>query len=354
MIKKSLVTLHIIILSLLSTNALSQTYTEDSIAVKAILDSNELYDITVEEVTDTSDGRIVVLDLTSKGVNTIPLEIGKLGNMKDLELGFNNLTTLPKEIWNLTNLVELDLNDNNINNIPYEIGYLVNLKILDLDYNNINTIPAEICDIINLESLDISDNIITSIPSNIGNLINLANLDISYNNLDSLPEEICMLNNLDQLNLRHNNLTDLPDSIVNLVLYDPEVQVRLNVDYNKLCSLSVDVKKWVDTYSDNRDWEETQECDISIISKYKNKNNDYKILFNPGNCSIKLDIFKSGYVKFEVLDLKGRSIETLIDFYKQEGKYNISLNNYKYSSGIYYFKLTINNKTFIKKAVVIR
>ncbi|EKR53371.1 leucine rich repeat protein [Leptospira interrogans str. UI 12758] len=41
-----------------------------------------------------------------------------------LNLGYNQLTTLPKEIEQLKNLQTLDLNNNQLTTIPKEIGQL--------------------------------------------------------------------------------------------------------------------------------------------------------------------------------------------------------------------------------------
>jgi internalin A len=56
---------------------------------------------------------------------------------------FNYLSTLPKEIGQLTNLVDLDVSDNQIVNLPTEILQLVRLKRLDLRGNRLS-IPPEI------------------------------------------------------------------------------------------------------------------------------------------------------------------------------------------------------------------
>ncbi|EMO32618.1 leucine rich repeat protein, partial [Leptospira santarosai str. HAI821] len=42
-------------------------------------------------------------------LTTLPKEIGKLQNLKELNLNKNQLTTLPKEIGKLQNLKELNL-----------------------------------------------------------------------------------------------------------------------------------------------------------------------------------------------------------------------------------------------------
>ena len=52
------------------------------------------------------------LNLHDRQLNILPKEIGNLTNLIELDLSGNNLTTLPKEIVNLTNLTNLDLKNN--------------------------------------------------------------------------------------------------------------------------------------------------------------------------------------------------------------------------------------------------
>ena len=54
-----------------------------------------------------------------------------------MNLRFNNLTNLPKEIGNLTQLNTLYLTHNNLTELPTEIGNLNNLKFLDLSNNDL-------------------------------------------------------------------------------------------------------------------------------------------------------------------------------------------------------------------------
>ena len=63
----------------------------------------------------------------------IPKEIGKLINLKELEIYNNQITgEIPKEIGKLINLTVLGLNNNQLTGeIPKEIGKLVNLQELN-------------------------------------------------------------------------------------------------------------------------------------------------------------------------------------------------------------------------------
>ncbi len=301
--KRIFLILPVIILFFLSINTFSQTYSDDSLAVRAILDSNGLYDISVDSVTDSSGGRIVVLDL-------------------DNQFDQFNITSLPPEIGNLTNLEKLNLWDNFLTSLPQEIGNLTNLRVLFL-YRNY----------------------ITSLPSNMGNLNNLRFLGLGGNSLTSLPSDIGNLTNLEILLLKNNSLTSLPDSIVNLKPFD-----WLDLGYNQLCSLSVDIKAWADRYGYG--WESTQDCDNAIAFASHNKPQTYTILFNPKNSSINLYIPSSGNVKLEVFDIKGRLIATLIDSYKKAGKHYVNWGRHKHCSGIYYLKLSSDNSILIQRVVV--
>uniref|UniRef100_UPI0030DDAFE9 leucine-rich repeat domain-containing protein n=1 Tax=Crocosphaera watsonii TaxID=263511 RepID=UPI0030DDAFE9 len=61
------------------------------------------------------------LDLSFKGLTSIPPEIGQLTNLTSLNLWNNQLSNLPPEIGQLTNLTSLNLWNNQVTNIPPEI-----------------------------------------------------------------------------------------------------------------------------------------------------------------------------------------------------------------------------------------
>ena len=46
----------------------------------------------------------------------------------ELNLRYNELTSLPAEIWQMTNLERLNLGDNSLTSLPAEIGQLANLE----------------------------------------------------------------------------------------------------------------------------------------------------------------------------------------------------------------------------------
>ena len=68
----------------------------------------------------------------------------------ELDLSFNNLTSLPKEIELLDNIVWLNLNDNKFINLPEELINLPNLERLNISNNNIKEFPSDLCGLLSL------------------------------------------------------------------------------------------------------------------------------------------------------------------------------------------------------------
>jgi hypothetical protein len=153
----------------------------------------------------------------AKLTGPIPSEIGRLVNLQELDLQYNELTSLPSEIEDLVNLQKLFLGSNQIASLPPEIGNMINLRALWINNNELSYIPPEIGELSNLEHLDLSNNHISYLPPEFGNLTNLYDLWMYNNKLSSLPPEIANLSNLWNLDMGWNNLTDpVPSFLSNL------------------------------------------------------------------------------------------------------------------------------------------
>ena len=153
-------------------------------------------------VSTNSDGRVTLLNLHSNQLSgTIPVEIGNLTRLQDLDLGFNQLSgTIPVEIGNLTRLQDLVLDANQLSGtIPAEIGNLTRLTSLWLSVNQLSgTIPVEIGNLTSLEHLLLPNNQLSgTIPAEIGNLTRLISLNLLNNQLSgTIPAEIGNLTRL--------------------------------------------------------------------------------------------------------------------------------------------------------------
>lgn len=186
---------------------------------KADLNTNPLKSLPAEIKNLT---KLKKLDAHNAGLEKLPPEIGHLKALENLHLGFefahypNRLTTLPKEIGNLSNLKKLNLTSNQLASLPDTIGKLSKLEFIDLgkaeftlQYNQLHSLPASITNLTNLKALGLGGNKITALPSDIGRLSRLEVLDIRDNPIYSLPtgeQGIGALSNLTSLEIRLPNV----------------------------------------------------------------------------------------------------------------------------------------------------
>lgn len=159
-----------------------------------------------------------VLELSGYQLTSLPLELFELTNLSKLYLSNNLLISLPFEISELKNLTELYLDYNRLTSIPPEISELKNLTKLYLDNNSLTFLPPEISELKNLSELSLLHNRIITLPHEISGLKNLTKLYLGNNQLKSLPPEISELKNLSKIHLDNNKLTSLPPEILELNL----------------------------------------------------------------------------------------------------------------------------------------
>jgi prepilin-type N-terminal cleavage/methylation domain-containing protein len=133
-----------------------------------------------------------------------------------LDRSYSSITTLPSEIWLLTNLWVLDLSFNQITIIPSSISNLTNLTYLNLTGNMLNELPDEIWALMAMEELYLGENTLYYLPPNVYSFGWLRILDLWWNNFSSLPDQIWNFTNLLLLQLEGLHLTELPNSIWNL------------------------------------------------------------------------------------------------------------------------------------------
>ncbi|MEG4026615.1 leucine-rich repeat domain-containing protein [Microcoleus sp. S13C4] len=151
--------------------------------------------------------------LNVQQLTSIPEDLGQLSNLTRLNLMGNRITVIPEDLGKLSNLTQLDLMSNQITQIPEALGKLSNLTQLDLMSNQITQIPEALGKLSNLTQLHLSDNQITSIPEDLGQLSNLTQLDLMSNQITSIPEDLGQLSNLTKLYLSNNQITSIPEAL---------------------------------------------------------------------------------------------------------------------------------------------
>ncbi|KKU48921.1 MAG: Leucine rich repeat protein [Parcubacteria group bacterium GW2011_GWA2_46_9] len=107
---------------------------------------------------DVSDGQ-VRLDLSNKGLDSLPAYVLDMTYLEELNLSSNGLTgALPAEIRKLRNLRKLDVSRNSMTGIPAEISQLSNLEVLDYSYNQITGMPYELANLKKLKTFNLTGN----------------------------------------------------------------------------------------------------------------------------------------------------------------------------------------------------
>ena len=104
-----------------------------------------------------------------------------INGITELQLSQLNLTVLPPEIAEFTQLTHLNLEHNNLSVLPKEFGHLAQLTILNLGHNKFRDFPKEIEKLIQLEELDFCGNQLSTLTKTFGSslphlgLLNLSN-----------------------------------------------------------------------------------------------------------------------------------------------------------------------------------
>ncbi|OGN62739.1 MAG: hypothetical protein A3F09_02640 [Chlamydiae bacterium RIFCSPHIGHO2_12_FULL_49_11] len=181
-------------------------------------------------------------------VRQLSSEIGKLINLRKLNLSFNSLRDVPDTLGQCDQLLVLDLSSNRLSRVPDVLSKMARLVKLSLAHNPISTFcgPVEIGGY--LTSLDLTGCGLSQVE--IGKLKNLAELFLGENCLAQLPVGMEFTAEIKILDLHGNRLTVFPDkplwlnrleyldlSANRLVQIDPCIQAghnlrALNLSYN--------------------------------------------------------------------------------------------------------------------------
>jgi len=161
-----------------------KTFTCDSLAVRSILDHNNLATLAVDSVVgrDSMTGRIFRLDLHGRGIADLTPQVGSLSRLISLDASNNNLVTFPSEIGYCTALCSLRADTNRLYSLPAELSYLDSLQYISIKHNQFASIAPSLgyCD---LRHLDLSDNQLADIPIEFCRLDSLRMLSVSGNRL---------------------------------------------------------------------------------------------------------------------------------------------------------------------------
>jgi hypothetical protein len=105
-------------------------------------------------------------------------------------------------------------------------------------------------------------------------------------------------------------------------------------------------------YKYNPDLVSVNNYDSGIPTEYKLFQN-YPNPFNPST-KIKYQIPFAGLIRISIYDILGREIETIINQYQQAGTFETQWNASKHTSGIYYYRMSVNDYTSSKIMVLVK
>lgn len=130
--------------------------------------------------------KVLSVDLGDQHHNKLPNKIITLKKMLSINLLGNDFKTFPIALTKLPQLEEASFASTGMTHVIPEIGRLKNLRILILDFNEFSTVPVEIGELTNLLYLDVSMNKnLKSLPSTIANLKQLQELRIENTGISS-------------------------------------------------------------------------------------------------------------------------------------------------------------------------
>lgn len=141
-------------------------------------------------------------------------------NIRVLDLGGNNFSSLSPSILNLKNLQKLRLSLNLLRNdgMPWQaMCSMKQLIVLALDHNKLTEVPECICSLLNLQKLTLDHNDIASLPENaFSGLESLRALTLNSNKLTELSISLSECSLLEELDASKNKISKVPPEFGNL------------------------------------------------------------------------------------------------------------------------------------------
>ncbi|KAJ5683143.1 hypothetical protein N7462_006308 [Penicillium macrosclerotiorum] len=188
-------------------------------------------------------GGVETLDLHGNRLQSLPIGLRRLHNLRFLNLSNNDFTMERLEIiFEIPSLVDLKLANNNLKGaLTSEIGRLRQLEGLDLRGNALTVLPQEIAELTSLKVLEIGENHLASLPFEILSKLPLKTLHAPKNKLEGtlIPESVDRFEDLQSLNIA-NNFVDV--FAANPMLYLPSLR-SLFIGVNRIKQLP-SVSSW--------------------------------------------------------------------------------------------------------------
>lgn len=150
------------------------------------------------------------LDLTNRAWRELDSVLWTFGReLLVLNIGYNNIESLPPELGDLMLLRELDCSCNKLKGLPAEIGRCTRLRKLKANGNHITQLPNEMGQCIFLEEVILTENKLRTVPDTLGALQGLKVLRLTNNSLTALPHNLGVVETLEDINCTGNAQLDM-------------------------------------------------------------------------------------------------------------------------------------------------
>ncbi|GFO40033.1 leucine-rich repeat-containing protein 63 [Plakobranchus ocellatus] len=144
------------------------------------------------------------LSLKAHFISELPDVSPLLKTLTYLNLSFNNFTTFPLEVLNLSNLEVLKMRNNPMVEIAVDITRLQKLRVFIASFCLITALPLTLFELPCLEDLSVAYNRLTFLPVEISRLKSLQILDLEGNQIPALPAKCLDMMSLTHVNVRNN------------------------------------------------------------------------------------------------------------------------------------------------------
>jgi Leucine-rich repeat (LRR) protein len=134
-------------------------------------------------------------------------------NSQRLNLDHLNLTSIPKEVRELSKLKILNLEHNSIQKITSD-QLPKNIEVLYVNDNELESISLNEMLSSSLKVIRLTNNRLGAFPDNFRKLSECRRIFLTNNNITSIPRWIKELRNLEILSIGHNKISIIPEEIL--------------------------------------------------------------------------------------------------------------------------------------------
>lgn len=173
-----------------------------------VIEDLNLSDNLIESLPDNMENlkKIKSLNLADNRINSVDVSLFRYQSIEKLNLSINEIKEIKETISGFSGAVqkftsiisgmapgklkELDLSYNKLESIPYSFSYFISLEKLNLEGNFCKSVPSAVFYLKNLQSLNMAYNRINQIPTGLGQLLFLYEMNFSGGKAPRLEEPI--------------------------------------------------------------------------------------------------------------------------------------------------------------------